>query len=270
LLLVVLSWAAHPGLASGLDEVEVLAAPGALVAWPGQDLAECEMDGATWAPLPEGCWFAVDLLESRDRIQVSRRGGAGDEYAWIRVAPYPYSEQHIRLEDDSRVDLSPADLERVRREQGRVASLWGSAGPRRFALPLASPLRERGSGGRFGSRRFFNGQPRSPHSGADYPAPEGTDVFAAAAGRVALADDLFFSGGSIFIDHGDGLVSMYFHLSEVQVAEGAEVTRGQLIGRVGQTGRATGPHLHFGARWRRARVDPEQLLDPASAVRIGE
>ncbi len=121
-------------------------------------------------------------------------------------------------------------------------------------------------GGRFGARRFFNGQPRSPHSGADYAAAEGTPVRAVAAGTVVLADDLFFSGRSLFVDHGDGLISMYFHLSEALPGEGEEVRRGETIGRVGQTGRATGPHLHFGVRWRGARIDPDPLFGSPDRV----
>ena len=91
---------------------------------------------------------------------------------------------------------------------------------------------------------------------------------AAADGEVALTGDFFFSGSSVFLDHGDGLVTMYFHLSRIDVEPGARVERGQTIGAVGQSGRATGPHLHFAARWRGARVDPELLLRPAGAIQI--
>lgn len=151
----------------------------------------------------------------------------------------------------------------MRSEQARVGALWRvPAGPARFGLPLAPPLASLPAGGRFGSRRIFNGQPRSPHTGADYAAAEGTPVLAAAAGKVVLAADLFFSGGSVFIDHGGGLVTMYFHLSAIEVREGEEVAQGQPVGRVGATGRATGPHLHFGLRWHGARVDPAGLLAP--------
>ena len=101
-----------------------------------------------------------------------------------------------------------------------------------------------------------NGQPRSPHSGEDISAPAGTDVLATNNGIVRLTADHFFSGKGVFIDHGLGLHSMYFHLSEVLVEEGQPVRRGQLIGRVGSTGRATGPHLHWSLRWRDARLDP--------------
>ena len=133
-------------------------------------------------------------------------------------------------------------------------------------MPLVEPLDDLGEGGSFGSRRYFNDQPRSPHSGADYSALEGTPVYSAAPGRVVLADDLFFSGKSVFVDHGDGLISMYFHLSELMVDEGRQVDARERIGRVGMTGRTTGPHLHFGLRWKGARVDPALLLGRASPV----
>jgi murein DD-endopeptidase MepM/ murein hydrolase activator NlpD len=224
------------------------------------------MDGRRWPPLNDTCWFPVDLLREDSIIEVSRRRRGSDERARIRIGDYPYSVQYITIEDESRVTLSEENLVRVRRDQRRVGALWDLDGPARFALPLASPLRDRGSSGRFGSRRFFNQQPRSPHTGADYSAVAGEPVFSVADGKVVLAEDLFFSGISAFIDHGDGLISMYFHFSEILVEEGEEVARGQQIGRVGQTGRATGPHLHFGVRWRGARVDPELLLDEPATV----
>ena len=250
--------------AEGLPEVE--AAPGTIVRWAGEGTDECAMDGRRWPALDGACWFAVDLLREDSVIEVSRWRREGEERARIRIGDYPYPVQYITLEDESRVTLSNENLARVRREQQRVGALWSSEGPARFSLPLSSPLRDRGSSGRFGSRRFFNQQPRSPHTGADYSAAAGEPVLSVADGRVVLADDLFFSGISAFIDHGDGLVSIYFHFSEILVEAGEEVSRGQQIGRVGQTGRATGPHLHFGVRWRGARIDPELLLDEPLAV----
>ena len=255
------------GMADGLPEVE--AAPGTLIRWVGEGTEGCAMDGRRWQPLGETCWFPVDLLREGSFVEVSRWQGGSEERARIRIGDYPYSVQYITIENESQVTLSDGDLVRVRGEQKRVGALWDLDGPARFDLPLASPLRDRGSSGRFGSRRFFNDLPRSPHTGADYSAATGEPVFSIADGSVVLAEDLFFSGVSAFIDHGDGLVSMYFHFSELLVEEGEEVTRGQQIGRVGQTGRATGPHLHFGVRWHGARINPELLLEePASVAAI--
>src|SRR5437667_334097 len=122
------------------------------------------------------------------------------------------------------------------------------------------PLTWTGPGEGFGARRGINGQARSPHSGLDYAAPTGTPVVAANRGRVALIGDFFFGGRTVALDHGQGLYTLYMHLDRVQVAEGTLVERGETIGAVGSTGRATGPHLHWGAQLRRARVDPAGLL----------
>ncbi len=164
------------------------------------------------------------------------------------------------------VDLSAADLERVRRENREMAQLWKTRGPRRFELPLAAPLDPLPEGGRFGHRRIINGSPRSPHGGADYSVPEGTPVRAAGAGTVVMVANHFFGGNAVFVDHGDGLVTQYFHLSRIDVREGQQLDRGAPLGAVGATGRATGPHLHFGVRFRGARVDPALLVGPAAAM----
>ncbi len=241
--------------------------PGAVVRWPGEGVERCGMLGRKWAPLEDGCWYPIDLLTAAGELSLARWREGTLEERRVRVADYPYEVQHLTV-DDSQVDLSAEDLARVRSEQQRVGALWGLDTPRAFRLPLLAPLEALPAGGRFGARRFFNRQPRSPHSGADYAAPEGTPVRAVAAGRVALADDLFFSGRSVFVDHGDGLVSMYFHLNKMAVEEGDRLERGALVGWVGQTGRATGPHLHFGLRWRRARIDPALMLAPEAAPEV--
>jgi len=112
----------------------------------------------------------------------------------------------------------------------------------------------------FGFRRIINGTPRAPHSGTDLSAPTGTEVVAANHGRVVLVGNFFFAGGSVVIDHGGGLFTMYFHLSEFKVEEGATVKSGELIALSGSSGRVTGPHLHWGARLANARIDPLELL----------
>lgn len=111
-------------------------------------------------------------------------------------------------------------------------------------------------------KRVFNGKPTSqPHTGIDYPTPVGSSVLAVADGTVVIAEDMFFEGNAVFIDHGNGLISMYFHLSDIDVAGGQEVKKGHILGRVGSTGRATGPHLFFGIRWHDARIDPKFVLE---------
>jgi murein DD-endopeptidase MepM/ murein hydrolase activator NlpD len=113
----------------------------------------------------------------------------------------------------------------------------------------------------FGSRSVFNGQPRSPHGGADFASPSGRLIRAPNGGRVVLAEDLYFTGQSVVIDHGLGLVSLFAHLSSIDVAPDTIVTAGDALGRVGATGRVTGPHLHWTVRLAGTRVDPQSLMD---------
>jgi murein DD-endopeptidase MepM/ murein hydrolase activator NlpD len=115
----------------------------------------------------------------------------------------------------------------------------------------------------FGTRRLFNGQPRSPHSGLDLRAAEGTPVHASGDGLVALAEELYFSGNVVILDHGGGLFTIYAHLSEIRVSEGQQVASGELLGLSGATGRVNGPHLHWGAKVGRRPFNPAALLDPA-------
>ncbi len=242
--------------------------PGQLAAWSGAGTTSCSMGGDSWKPAGDTCWYPVDLQTPEGPLTVFRVREGQREAARLRVTEYPYPEQRLEVEP-GQVELSPEDLERARRERERVSALWDLDTERRFTLPLSAPLADLPEGGRFGARRVFNDQPRSPHTGADYAAPEGTPVRAVAAGEVVLAADHFFSGKSVFIDHGDGLISMSFHLSDLAVEEGQRVEAGDVIGRVGATGRATGPHLHFGVRWHGSRVDPTDLFEPQRAVEIG-
>ena len=169
--------------------------------------------------------------------------------------------QRLTLPSDL-VDLDPETEQRALGEGERLRTLYASVTPERlwrgrFVRPVGSS--EPGTG--FGARRIINGRPRAPHAGADYSAPLGTPVVAVNDGRVALVAEYFFPGRLVVLDHGLGLYTLYFHLEEVTVLEGERVSRGQSIGTVGATGRATGPHLHFGVQVGPARVDPATLLE---------
>jgi len=187
------------------------------------------------------------------------------------VVAKQYPAQHIQIKEKRMVDPGPEDMKRIARDQEtirRAFTTWrDEASPMvHFTLPVQGRL----SSG-FGLRRYFNGQARQPHSGLDIAAPAGTAVAAPAAGIVVNTGDYFFNGKTVFIDHGQGLVSMYNHLSRITVAEGAHVRRGDLIGEVGATGRVTGPHLHWTVSLNNARVDPtlfvaEPELTRASAT----
>jgi murein DD-endopeptidase MepM/ murein hydrolase activator NlpD len=231
-----------------------------MVRWTAPGTTECRIDGRAYAPHGETCYFGVDL-ERTGEIPIERLRGATVDRATIAIGDYPYTVQHVKLQTDTHVDLSEANEERAAREKTRIEALWAARDTeRRFELPIAAPLARLQSQGSFGKKRVFNGQPRSPHSGEDYRATTGTPVLAAAAGTVALAEEHFFGGNSVFIDHGDGLYTMCLHLSEILVKPGQQVKAGDRIGLVGATGRASGPHLHFGVRWHGARIDPAVLF----------
>ena len=155
--------------------------------------------------------------------------------------------------------FTPVPVSRVR----PTALPWAA----KFTLPLGAPARPLPEGRSFGVKRVFNGKPApQPHTGGDYATLAGSPVLAAADGTVVVAEDLFFAGNAVLIDHGNGLVTMYFHLAEIKVEAGQEVTKGHTLGVVGSTGRSTGPHLFFGVRWHNARVDPKFLLDAPGRI----
>lgn len=159
------------------------------------------------------------------------------------------------------VEVSPKNRERARREGQILREVWGAVTPERFwEGKFLPPVEEVEAAGNFGRRRFLNGQPRSPHSGEDFPAPRGTPVRAAQRGRVALARNFFFSGNTVVLDHGLGLYTFYGHLESLAVKEGDVVEAGALVGRVGATGRVTGTHLHWAVRVNNTRVNPLDLL----------
>lgn len=238
--------------------------PGALVRWPGDGIVECRQGEARFAPIDGACVYPVDLLAT-GKLEVERRTAKGTERRTLAVANYPYPTESLTGVEEKYVSPPAAELRRIERDQRETEAVFARASPRHFTLPLGAPLAVLPEGGRFGSRRIFNGEARSPHGGTDFKAAPGTEVYAADDGTVALAKEQYFAGNAVYVDHGDGLVTMSFHLSAILVKNGDTVKRGQAIGRVGATGRVTGPHLHFGARWRGAKVDPQLLLaDPAT------
>jgi len=178
----------------------------------------------------------------------------------FKVGKRDYETQRVTLANRRQVDPEPEDLRRIAREQEslvRAFSTFSDSAPEGLAFDL--PSAGRVSGG-FGLRRFFNDEPRQPHSGLDIAAPEGTPIAAPAAGTVIEIGDYFFNGLTVVLDHGQGLVTMYNHLSRIDVAKGARVARGESIGAVGHTGRVTGPHLHWSVSLNNARVDPALFL----------
>ena len=236
--------------------------PGALVRWTAPGTTQCTMMGRTWAAVQETCYYPVDILQKPTIVAIARVISGRREAGRIQVDAFPYATEEVQLPDIPQAHPSPADISRDARDQALVGKIWvRREGPAKFTLPLGVPTKPLPEGKSFGVKRVYNGKPDpQPHMGVDYAVPAGSSVLAAADGTVVVTQDLFFAGNAVFIDHGNGLVTMYFHLSEVKVAVGQAVTRGQALGLVGTTGRSTGPHLFFGVRWHDARVDPMFLL----------
>jgi len=198
------------------------------------------------------------LVVRADAVDGSGRSLAGQRALRVLDAHFPVQRLTVPRPF---VELDPATLERVDREKAALDRLWEVVTPNRFWRgPFRLPLDGADPASGFGVRRIINGEPRAPHTGADFAAAAGTPVFAANAGVVALVAEHFFAGTSIILNHGLGLYTMYFHLQESLVQPGQRVDAGQIIARTGSTGRATGPHLHWGARLYGARIDPRELL----------
>lgn len=190
---------------------------------------------------------------------VGRDGDIETERVDVVVTPTAFPEERLTLPERMVSPRSPEDLARIAAERKRLDSIFedfsGMFAGESWQTPVGDEL-----GSRFGLRRILNGEPRSPHGGVDFRSAAGTPVLSPGPGKVVLADDLFFTGQTVIIDHGAGLYSVYAHLSRIDCRPGRELERGERLGSVGSTGRATGPHLHWGVRLRGDRVDPLQIV----------
>ncbi|UNK57603.1 M23 family metallopeptidase [Pseudoxanthomonas daejeonensis] len=195
------------------------------------------------------------------QVTVIRPDGSRRD-ASIAVTARDWPVQRVDGVPPKTVDPPPVIAERIRREQAQVTAARARDDDRAdFARPFTWPVQGRISG-RFGNQRVYNGKPGSPHSGMDIAAPTGTPVLAPAAGVVTFAaPDLYLTGGTVLLDHGFGISSNFLHLSRIDVKVGDRVEQGQVIGAVGATGRATGPHLHWGMNWFDVRIDPLLVLE---------
>lgn len=203
-----------------------------------------------------GIPLAAEVGERVVKVQTT----AGSVDVPFRITDKRYRTQHLKIKNQRQVTPAPEDLKRIEQESAR-----SDAALRKFtttatpALELITPVKGLRSDS-YGSRRYFNGQPRNPHSGMDIAAAKGTPIHAPAAGTVVEAGNFFFNGNTLFIDHGYGLVTMYCHLDSLEVKVGDRLAGGDVIGTVGATGRVTGPHLHWGVALNRAMVDPALFL----------
>ena len=213
-----------------------------------------------------GSWKAVVGLPltskpGQHEITVYHSDGSR-ETRTFSVTGKEYETQRLTISNQRQVDPTEEDLKRIRSDRSRISNAlanWSEEST--LEVDFRKPV-EGVTSSPFGLRRFFNEQPRRPHSGLDIAAPEGTTVKAPAGGIVVETGDYFFNGNTIFIDHGQGLVTMYCHLSRIDVAIGERVKSGAVIGQVGATGRVTGPHLHWSISLSEAMVDPTLFLAP--------
>jgi len=219
-----------------------------------------------------GRWSAIvgiplDSKPGTATLQIQAGGGQKLSRDFI-IHAKEYATQRITIRDKRKVDPSPQDLKRIRRESREMRTAfnaWHAQDnvPLQFALPVQGPVSSP-----FGLRRIFNGEPRNPHSGIDIAVHAGTPIHAPAAGRVAAVGHYFFNGNTVLIDHGQGLVTMYCHMQKIMVKKGQRLSRGDVIGLVGQTGRATGPHVHWSVSLNNARVDPALFLSPDTLAKL--
>jgi murein DD-endopeptidase MepM/ murein hydrolase activator NlpD len=192
-------------------------------------------------------------------------GAAARTTHQLVVKPRVFRTRRLTV-NEAFVTPPPSEQGRIDREAALLAGVWNApAAERLWDAPFVRPVPQDANSA-FGTRSIFNGKPRNAHGGADFLSPAGTPIRAPNAGRIAVARDLYFSGNTVIIDHGLGLFSMLAHLSAIDVHEGDQVAAGQIVGRVGATGRVTGPHLHWAVRAGGARVDPLSVLSLLGAA----
>lgn len=209
--------------------------------------------------------IGVDLEKAPGRYawKVSWKDAAGEEKscsAMVTVVAGKFPTERLKVEKQF-VQPDPEQEKRAAEDQKKMHAIFETVTPERywegkFLLPLKGVTK----GGNFGRRRILNGEARSPHAGVDFPALAGTPVFATQTGKVALAEELYYSGNTVVIDHGYGIYTLYAHLSAIEAKPGQMVKAGEEIGKVGATGRVTGPHLHWGLTIERARVNGLQIV----------
>ena len=204
--------------------------------------------------------IALDTEPGEYHVTV-QQPGADERQVAFKVTGKQYAVQQLKVAPGM-VNLSPEDEARVARETEKVrAALDGFTADAPPTLRLAQPVPGRRSSS-FGLRRVFNGEARKPHGGMDIAAPTGTPIKAPLAGRVVDVGSYYFNGNNVIVDHGQGLVTMYCHLSRIRVEMGQQLAAGEVLGEVGATGRVTGPHLHWGVTLNGTMVDPALFLPP--------
>ena len=208
-------------------------------------------------------FIAADLEQKPGtyNLDLTYRPAGTKKQIKIKVLNKDYGVRRITIADNSKVNLNKNDLARATKESAVMNKLWGASTIAPFwDAPFIMPLESEVTG-TFGRRSIINDQPRSPHSGVDMRGKKGTPVKASNDGLIVLTGDHFFTGNTVVIDHGAGIMSMYFHLDKINVKKGDKISRGEVLGAVGSTGRSTAPHLHWGVRVYGQRVDPVNLVE---------
>lgn len=221
------------------------------VYYQGNSVLVLREDGKRWIAV-----VGIPLAVKAGTEKITVQGTSGKYSIDFNVGHKAYREQRITLKNNRQVNPNKSDQTRITKELNEQIAGYKQFSDRVpsnvfFDLPVQGRLSSP-----FGLRRFFNNQERNPHSGLDLAVPKGTPVKAPADGEIILVGDYFFNGKTVFIDHGQGLISMFCHLSAIDVKVGQQVKRGEVVAKVGATGRATGPHLHWNVSLNNARVDP--------------
>lgn len=218
----------------------------------------------------DGLWQAVvgiPLASKAGTLRILVKRGEEKSTQLFSIKDKQYPTQYITVKDERKVNPNPIDMKRINQESSRIQealTAWTETNnePVNFVWPIKGRV-----SGLFGRRRVFNGEPRNPHSGMDIAAKTGTPIHAPAAGIVRGTGNYFFNGNTVFIDHGQGLITMFCHLSRLDVQDGQTVKQGDIIGAVGATGRVTGPHLHLGVSLNNERVEPRLFFPPESELK---
>jgi len=223
-----------------------------------RDIPAFKVSGRTWRAL-----VGIDLATTPGTYKVAIGTGTGENAASttypLVVHPRTFATRTLTV-DEAFVNPPSEAVAQIEHDTQTLNRIWAASSPTKlwdgpFVRPVPDPANSR-----FGTRSVLNGQPRSPHSGADFLSPEGRPIKAPNAGRVVFAGPQYFTGNTVIVDHGLGLFSLFAHLSRIDVHEGDTIATGDIIGNVGSTGRVTGPHLHWSVRVNGARVDPLSLL----------
>jgi murein DD-endopeptidase MepM/ murein hydrolase activator NlpD len=252
---------ASPVRAEDLVQLERAPEQGALVHGTAPPGSQLSLDGKPVRVDPDGAFVLGFGRDAKASAVLEAGPPAARRRQTLAVARRTWQVQRIDGLPPGQVSPDTPALERIRAEQKRLdaaravdSAEQGFRGP--FAWPASGPI-----SGVYGSQRILNGEPRAPHVGLDIAGPEGAPVRAPAAAVVRLAErDLFFTGGTVILDHGHGVCTLYAHLSAIDVAPGDHLAAGQALGRIGKTGRVTGPHLHFALYWRGVALDPAGVL----------